>query len=294
MRRVLSSHGWYDLPPFELDQSAWAIATVVALADGGGARRITMREDGGGVVLESPGAADAETRRALMSAGRRILALDVDLSEFHESVARDPRFVWIARTGTGRMLRAPSMFEDVVKLVLTTNCSWAFTKKMTTALVARYGETTPDGARSFPTAARLARVTERTFREAIRAGYRAPYLASLARQVASGRADIEAWHSDPRDARALRKEMLALPGVGPYVAENLLKFLARPDGLGLDSWMRAKYAKLYHGGRPITDRTIARRCAPLGRWAGLALWFELTRDWVDEDGESSGARITLS
>ncbi len=293
LRRVLASHGWYDLPPFVLDDASRTISTVVALP-GGGARRIVMREEGGGAVLESPGPADAGTRRALTRAARRILALDVDLSEFHGLVADDSRFAWIAQTGTGRMMRAPSMFEDVVKLVLTTNCSWAFTKKMVVALVDRYGEEAPNGGRSFPTAARLARVREKTFRDAIRAGYRSPYLSALAREVASGRVDVEGWETDRRDAAALRKEMLALPGVGPYVTENLLKFLARPDGLGLDSWMRAKYAKLYHGGRPITDRTIARRCAKLGRWAGLALWFDLTRDWLDEDEESSGVRITLS
>ena len=63
---------------------------------------------------------------------------------------------------------------------------------------------------------------------------------------------------------------MALPGVGPYVAENLLKFLGRPRGLALDSWMRAKYARLHHGGRRVSDRTIARRYARLGEWAGVA------------------------
>ena len=65
--------------------------------------------------------------------------------------------------------------------------------------------------------------------------------------------------------------------------ENVLKFLGRPDGLALDSAIRAKYAEMYHGGRAIKDRSIARRMAPLGRWGGLALWFELWRAWVGED-----------
>jgi 3-methyladenine DNA glycosylase/8-oxoguanine DNA glycosylase len=277
-RRTVGSHGWCDLAPFVAAADASSVATVVAMP-GGGARRIVLRQEDG-VVLESPGAADAATRRALIAAGRRILALDVDVSGFHDAVRRDPRYRWIADTRSGRFLRAPTAFEDVVKLVLTTNCSWAFTKKMTAVLVERYGEEAPGGARSFPTATRLARVAEREFREIVRAGYRSPYLAALSRAVASGESDPASWDDDPREAPALRKEMIKLPGVGPYVAENLLKFIGKPDGLALDSAIRSGYSQVHHGGRKVKDSTIARRLAPLGRWGGLALWFELWRAWA--------------
>jgi N-glycosylase/DNA lyase len=175
------------------------------------------------------------------------------------------------------------VWEDLVKLVLTTNCSWALTTRMTTELVERYGAPALDGSRSFPTPERLARVREGTLREKVRVGYRAPMLVALARSVARGAVDPAAWESDPREPAELKKEILALPGAGPYVAENLLRFLGRPDGLGLDSWVRAKYARVYHDGRKIKDRTIARRYAPFGRWAGTAIWCDLTRDWFSSD-----------
>lgn len=285
-RRTVASHGWCDLAPFTAASNAASVATVVAMP-GGGARRIVLREEDG-AVLESPGAVDAATRRALVAAGRRVLALDVDVSEFHDAVRGDPRYRWIADTRSGRLLRAPTAWEDVVKLVLTTNCSWAFTNKMTTVLVERYGEEAPDGARSFPTPKRLARVAEGEFREIVRAGYRSPYLAALSRAVAAGDVDPSSWDRDPRDAAVLRKEIVSLPGVGPYVAENVLKFLGKPHGLGLDSAIRAKYFEMYHGGRRVKDRTIERRMAPLGRWGGHALWFDLWRAWV---GEDEGARL---
>lgn len=278
-RRTVLSHGWSDLLPYAGAPDGSSVSTVVALPRGG-ARWLTLREEAGRIVVESPGVADAEDRRTLLAAARRALALDVPMDEFHRAVRRDPRYRWIADTGTGRLLRSPSAWEDVVKLVLTTNCSWAFTKKMTVVLVERYGEEAPDGARSFPTAARLARVPEKQFREVVRAGYRSPYLVALARAVASGRTDPASWDSDPRDAAELRKEMVKLPGVGPYVAENLLKFIGKPDGLALDSAIRAKYAEMYHGGRKIKDSTIARRMAPLGRWGSHALWFDLWRAWM--------------
>ena len=56
----------------------------------------------------------------------------------------------------------------------------------------------------------------------------------------------------------------------------------------LDSWLRSKYARVYHGGRKISDRTIARRYTRFDRWAGLALWCDMTRDWFDGDEPTVG------
>lgn len=285
-RRTILSHGWAMLPPFELGPRGSFLATTVSI-DGHGAFRFSLAEAPGGVALEVAGRPPAAVRRALVAAARKVLGLDLDLGPFHEAVRGDARLGWIAATRTGRLLRAPSLFEDVVKLVLTTNCSWAFTTKMAAALVERYGEPSPGGTKAFPTPERLGRVPESELRGAIRAGYRAPYLAALARRVAGGEADPESWISDPRDPEALRRAMLDLPGVGPYVAENLLRFLGRPHGLALDSWMRAKFSRMYHGGRPVTDRTIRRAYARCGAWAGLAVWFDLTKDWFDGDEPSA-------
>lgn len=285
-RRTVLSHGWALLPPFRLEQGATSVETVVTSA-GSGAWRIRLAPGNEGVALEIAGRPTAAVRRDLERAARRMLNLDLDLTPFHDAVRRDPRFAWIAAAGAGRLLRAPSTWEDLVKLVLTTNCSWSLTTRMTRSLVSLYGEPAGDGSRAFPTAARLAGVPEREFRDTVKAGYRAPYLARIARLVASGEIDPDGWETGDRDVRSLRKEILRLPGVGPYVAENLLKFFGRPDGLALDSWMRAAYGRRFHGGRKVSDRTIARGLAPLGAWAALALWFELTRDWLHGDEPSS-------
>ncbi len=284
-RRTLLSHGWCLLAPFEAGKNADSLATTMTLP-GGGATRISLRPEGSLVVLEAPGSPAASVRRRLEAAARRILALDLDLEPFHAACAATRGLEWIAETGAGRLLRAPTSFEDVVKLVLTTNCSWALTTRMSRAVVDLWGEPAPGGTRAFPTPAALARAGEAALRGRARTGYRAPLLASLARKVARGEVDPEAWQRDERDTAALRKEMLSLPGVGPYVAENLLKMIGRPDGLALDSWMRGQYAKIYHGGRAVSDRTIARRYARMGKWAGLAVWLDLTREWLDGDQPS--------
>ena len=287
-KRTLSSHGWRGLPPFHVDRRERLHGVVTRPEGGALAYRLAPRSGCIAVATVSP-VIDAD-RRLLRETTRRVLGLDLDLSGFHDRVRQIDGMQWIAATGSGRFLRSASLFEDLVKLVLTTNCSWAFTTQMVRAMVDCYGEATPEGTRAFPGAAAIAKAGAKGLRQRIHAGYRAPLVAHLAQQVTDGSTDPDAWEHDTREPLELRRELLKLPGVGPYVAENLLRFLGRPAGLALDSWLRAKYARVYHGGRRVTDRTIARRYAKLGPWGSLALWCEMTRDWFEADDPDARCR----
>jgi len=278
--RTVQGHGWWTLPPFDAPGDASSLRTTLEGSGGAGVPlRLTPIE--GVVVAETPGRGDAGLRAAVRRAARRMLCLDLDLGPFHEAALERRETAWMAERCAGRLLRAPTGFEDLVKLVLTTNCSWSLTTRMVEQLIERWGARAADGTRAFPGPAALRSAGECGLRAA-GCGYRAPLLAELARRVDDGEVDPESWDGDDRDPSELRAELLHLPGVGPYVAENVLRLAGRPDGPGLDSWLRAAYARVYHGGRRVTDRTIVRRYARFGRWSGLALWCDLTRDWFDE------------
>jgi NTP pyrophosphatase (non-canonical NTP hydrolase) len=105
----------------------------------------------------------------------------------------------------------------------------------------------------------------------------------LADRVASGELDVEGWLANPLATAELLKEMKGVKGVGPYAAENLLKLLGRYDGLALDSWTRAKFFAIRNNGRKTTDKKIARYYSRFKEWRGLALWCDVTRDWLDAD-----------
>jgi N-glycosylase/DNA lyase len=212
---------------------------------------------------------------------RHMLRLDDEMTNFYRLVAGVPDFEWIAETGAGRMLRSPTVFEDLVKMICTTNCSWSLTEKMVTGLVRSLGKESAGERRSFPPAAAMAAMPRRFFVDEVRAGYRAPYLKELADSVADGRLNVEAWLSSPLSTAELMKEMRGVKGVGPYAAENLLKLLGRYDGLALDSWTRAKFYKVRNSGRKTTDKRIARFYARFQEWRGLALWCDMTRDWLE-------------
>jgi N-glycosylase/DNA lyase len=90
------------------------------------------------------------------------------------------------------MIRSPTVFEDVVKTICTTNCAWSATERMVGALVAHLGEPAddapPDGpyGRAFPTPAAMAAAGDDFYRDVVRAGYRGAYLRALAADVAAG------------------------------------------------------------------------------------------------------------
>ena len=155
-------------------------------------------------------------------------------------------------------MRSQSVFEDVVKTICTTNCAWSGTVRMVSTLVQRLGEESDRGRRAFPTAERMAAKPERWYRDVARAGYRAAYLRSLARSVASGELDLEALAADRElDDDEVAERLLELPGVGPYAAAHIMMLVGRYSRLVLDSWTRPTYARL--NGRKAADSTIERR-----------------------------------
>jgi N-glycosylase/DNA lyase len=279
--RTIMSHGVADLPPAHIDEEARTYTTTLALPSGR-PRTILIRQGRRGfarveVKGRKPG---ARTTRELTQAAHQILNLDEDLSEFYSLVAGDNELSWVA-LGAGRMLRTSTVYEAAIKTVCTTNVAWSATVRMVKALVENLGEQAEGGARAFPTAESMAVQPESFYREIVRAGYRSAYLRALAVGVADGTIELEdlaAARDVPDDDVALR--LLALPGIGPYGAAHMMMLLGRHSRLILDSWTRPKYMSL--NGRKAADKTIERRFRRYGRYAGLAFWLYLTRDWVAE------------
>jgi N-glycosylase/DNA lyase len=229
------------------------------------------------------------TALAVGNAARYVLRLDHDLAPFYESAAADPELAWVVR-GAGRMIRSQTVFEEVVKTICTTNCAWSATERMVGALVEHLGERAPGSApagpwgRAFPTPEAMAQAEPAFYRDVARAGYRGPYLISVARSVANGTVDLEELATaSPGEIsdEEVSARLQALPGVGPYAAAHVMMLLGRYSPLILDSWTRPKFARLT-GRRTVSDATIVRRFRRFGPYAGLAFWLFLTRDWVDE------------
>ena len=279
-KRTLNSHGWCELLPFETFDDSTLIR-VLDLPDAAPVT-VTVKGDRRALTVSISRRLGERALARVERDVRHIFRLDDRLEEFYAAVSDDPEFSWIARDGAGRLLRSPTVFEDLVKSITTTNCSWSLTRKMVTELVGSLGREAADGRRAFPTPEAMAARPVEFYRDVVRAGYRAPYLKELAERVAAGELDVEAWLTSGLSTAELKREMKRVKGVGDYAAENLLKLVGRYDVLALDSWVRGKFARVRNRGRACDDRKIARFYARFREWRGLALWCDMTRDWFEE------------
>lgn len=245
--------------PYDLDRVArghGGVGLAPSAYDGIRLHRVLRLPDGPLPVVVHPDLT-ATWARPTSHAGeverqlRVVLALDDDLSELWAACDRVPSLGWVRPAGAGRVLRAPTAFEDLVGTLASTNTSYAATRRRVAGLV---------GEGSFPTPAEVRALGEARLR-ALGWGYRAPHLVALAA------ADLERWRDPAVPDDEVLAGLRALPGFGPFAAATALPLLGcRPRPLVLDGWLRAR-----------AGDGVAERLAPMGRWAGTGLWLEVTR-----------------
>ena len=192
---------------------------------------------------------------------RDVLALDDDLGDLWDACDRLPDLAWVRPAGAGRLLRSPTVWQDLVGLLASTRTSYRSTQAMLRGLVR-------DGP--FPTPGEVARLREEDLRGW---GYRSGALLALARAVDLGQVDPQSWRDPVLPDAQVSEAVRALRGFGPFSAASLLPLLGRPRPLVLDGWLRDRLSAR-HG--PLTSEQVRRRYAPLGRWAGTGLWLDVT------------------
>lgn len=270
-RHTVSGHGWSDLLPFVLSDDGSRLNYVLNGIE------LVVREKDGSIVVEADG--DSLDRKEIKAAVRLMFRLDDDLNEFYELMDTVGSYKWMRGSGVGRLLRAATVYEDLIKTLCTTNCSWSLTKIMVSNLVEKLGEASSNGPKAFPTADAMAAKGEDFYRNEIKAGYRSPYFVEIAKAVAAGKIDPQSWFDPQRPTDDLKKEIKSIKGVGDYAAEHMLKLLGRYDGLALDSWVRGEFYKKYNKERACADSRIYKHYKKFGRWKGLAVWCDMTERW---------------
>lgn len=221
--RVARTHGGVGLAP-----TAW---------DGA---RLHLRLPGPVVVEEGPVVRwrGAPPDPAVL---RRVLALDDDPAPLWDACDQVPAVRWVRAAGAGRVLRAPTVWQDLVGALAGTRTSYRGTQAMVRRLV---------GDGPFPTAAQVLAADLAGW------GFRAPALRELAERVAGGWDPEELREGD--DDSALER-LRGLRGVGPFTAAQVMPLLGRPRPLVHDGWLAAQ----------VPDPAPY---AALGRWGGTAAW----------------------
>ena len=262
---TIKAHGWPQLAPFVWNADAGTLERAERMSDDC-IVLMTLRD---GFVTVSESVDETE----LIAKVRRILQLDVPLDTFHAFCQTRPELALIPAQCQGRMLRSPTLFEDVVKVIATVNTTWAQTKAMVGRIVAHFGEPLPQdpSKRTFPTPERIAAMSFDEFAAAARMGYRNAYVYQIATAIANKELALESWQDEPLAPADLRKRLLSLPGIGPYGAACLMLYLGRPEHVNVDSWARTLLGKEL--GRPVIDKEVAVYFEGYGQWRGLVYTF---------------------
>ncbi len=260
LRATVLSHAGWQLPPWQwCDGARPTLRRAEALADGA-VRLLAIRPAPDGVVLRVTGrdAAEPEVLAPLAARVRTALQLDVDLRPFHRWCRSEPRLRPAAHLRLGRILRATTLFEDVVTAIVRQQGRPEATVEAMTRL-ALLGPRCPveRRLRAFPTPERLAEVGVRGLR-LLGMGTAAGPVVRLARDVAAGRLDLVGLerHAASRPLPGLSRTLRALPGIGAPAAGWLALLLGHVDGA-------------------LVDRRSARRLAAWSPWRSLALWCAL-------------------
>ncbi len=315
LARDYCSYGYFVLEPNRWDHSRRFFTTTLDLD--GGAVTLRVTQGPAGADLSQPAAptlydpsdrgpgvpgtplsvrADRELTAPERAAAKAALAHVLRLDESAEHIAGfhaiDPRF---AQSGRGRLMRSPTLFEDIVKTVTSCNVTWPSTVIMNRKLCRVFGRRSASGGYAFPTAAKLARARPGALRARSGVGYRDARIVELAKLFTKGRgprgSDMPspAWIADPAvNDDDLFEGLLELPGIGPYAAANIMQLLGRYSRLPLDteSIRHGRTVLGFTGTGAQVMKRVHRHFEAFGEHRFRSYWFELWRYYEARRGPS--------
>ena len=276
-RRTVFSHGWYMLAPFAWDEESAALSTIYRTAAGAVlCMELSAVERGLRVDLPDLDGLGADLRDEVESLVHRILSLDWDLRPFYAAMRAFDGYDWLEAEKRGRILVGGSLWEDLAKVLLTTNTTWAQTVR-NCARLCQLGRPHPSlpGRYAFPSAGQIAALDFDVFADKLRAGYRNAYLYELAECIAGGGLDLDAWLS--LDSEGLYSAVKSLKGFGDYAAGTIARMAGHFDRIAIDSACREMYAAFHNDGVKGSDADISEYYAAFGRWQGLVMWMDIMR-----------------
>lgn len=217
----------------------------------------------------------------------RLFDLHAEPDSIREGLSEDPWLATLLDTAPG--LRVPgawSGFELVVRTIVGQQVSVKAATTIVGRLVERAGThasapSHPQAAWHFPTARALAEVNLDKIGMPTR---RVATLQNVARAVADGELDID---NDEPDVETLRKQLLGLPGIGPWTVE----YVAMRAWRDSDAWpatdlvlMQAITRRLPELIRKSDQLKHSHRWRPWRAYVAMHMWNEI----ADQAGMAKG------
>jgi N-glycosylase/DNA lyase len=201
------------------------------------------------------------------------LQLELNLAPVLASFPADEPMRTAVTACRGLRLLRQDPWECLASFILSSTKQIVQIRQMIALLCQRFGEPVPvpQGhvpAWSFPSATRLAAAGESELRNC-KLGFRAPYLLTTARRVATGSTELPPAGMPVEEARA---RLLELPGVGRKIADCVLLFAyGFQTAFPMDVWVLRALRQLYFPRRRPSMKRLQKFAATyFGPNAGYA------------------------
>ncbi|GGP16350.1 DNA-3-methyladenine glycosylase family protein [Oceanobacillus neutriphilus] len=276
-KAAATDHGWYMLHPFHTNDDMNTLSRLEELSTG----KIVMlhiKQENDNLIIEI-GDKKTLTDKESDEVIRKInwmLRLDEDYSAFYKMCSDNQDMQKIVTENRGRLLRSPSIFEDIVKTILTTNTTWSRTISMTTNFVTLLGERYSDdsGLFTFPAPEAVLKKDREFLNQTIKLGYRSDYIYELALNIVNGVYDLDVLKNPEISTEEVVHKMKEIKGVGPYALSNILMLLGRYDYLPVDSEFKKHVKNKYFAGELPPKSQLHQLYKEWGEYKFLAYWFD--------------------
>jgi 3-methyladenine DNA glycosylase/8-oxoguanine DNA glycosylase len=244
---------------------------------GGDAVHVRVAQLSSGNVLFGARAAYSDSAHIAIERMRRALGVDHDLGEFHRRFSRDPVIGRAIREWPGMRVRArPDPFEALAWAITEQLIEYERAVQIQRRLIAALGRRCPaSGLRDSPTAPVLAAQAPALLESFDLSGGRSLALLRAAREVASGRIDLEGG-----ERQVCWRALKAIPGVGSWTIETLaLTGQGCLDQIPAGDLGYLKLVGKLTSGDPqhrASEEEVRAFFAPYAPWQGLAGTYALT------------------
>lgn len=202
-------------------------------------KAVKVRQTSRGLAFQSFPEVDADFIK-------RYFRLDDDLPRIFSQINRDKHVDETIRAFRGLRLIRQEPWECLISYMCATYKNIPAIRKMVLNLSSRLGEKIVAGGHGFyefPRPAALAKASLEEIKQC-GVGFRAERVLEVSRMIAKEEFDLEALKKMNYEEAKLK--LLALPGVGPKVADCVLLFsLAKLEAFPVDVWMKRMVLKFY-------------------------------------------------
>ncbi len=278
---TVSSHGWERLEPFSLKRENHVLTRIEHLPSQLARLEITYDSEIN-VAVYSETKLQEKDQNYITEFITHCFCLNWDMSGCYAKVADDAAYSFIKEKRLGRLLVAPSMWENLVKTLFLTNTH----AQHTTAMAAKFctlGDSFGE-KHAFPTPEQVLAKSVDQLEKQTGTGYRAKYVYDLAEAIASG-FDPESLRNPSLTYEDIFEKVRTFHGFGAYSASYILKILGRFERISIDTVIR-RYFKEISGQENATDADINAYYEHFGEYKGMIAFWDVSR-LADEKGELS-------